>query len=157
MQFVSKSGVSVMVMVVCAALVAAGIAGARATDGDGGRVNRTRDGVGILGFDAVAYFDGAPMKGKVEIAYTYQETRYHFANAANRDRFAKNPARYLPQYGGFCAWAVSRGYTAKIDPLAWKIVADRLYLNYSMAVQKMWERDVQGNIRQADANWPGIR
>jgi YHS domain-containing protein len=152
MRFVRKSGESVLMMVLCAALAAAGVAGF-----EEGKVNRTRDGVGIRGYDPVAYFDGAPTKGKAEIAYTYQETIYHFASVANRDRFARSPARFVPQYGGFCAWAVSRGYTATIDPLAWKIVADRLYLNYSTGVQKMWEQDEQGNIKRADGNWPNIR
>jgi hypothetical protein len=78
------------------------------------------------------------------------------ASAANRDAFKADPAKYAPQYGGYCAWAVSRGYTAGIDPEAWKIVNDRLYLNYSTAVQAKWSEDIPGNIAKAGENWPKI-
>ena len=64
--------------------------------------------------------------------------------------------KYAPQYGGYCAWAVSRGYTAGIDPDAWKIVNGRLYLNYSLKVQKQWAEDIPGNIAKAEENWPKI-
>jgi len=120
------------------------------------RVNRGRDGVGIRGYDPVAYFDGTPMAGSRSIEHTFEGTTYRFVNDANRDRFAKDPSRYVPQYGGFCAYAVSRGYTASIDPLAWTIVGGKLYLNYSKRVQKVWEADVPGNIARGDANWPGL-
>jgi hypothetical protein len=82
---------------------------------------------------------------------------WRFASAEHRDRFAVDPERYAPQYGGYCAWAVSQGYTAKIDPAAWKIVDDKLYLNYSKDVQSQWSSDIPGNIAKADANWPGIK
>ena len=76
--------------------------------------------------------------------------------AANREQFAKDPARYAPEFGGYCAYAVSRGYTANIDPNAWRIVDGRLYLNYSKRVQKLWEEDVPGNIAKGRQNWPGV-
>ena len=67
--------------------------------------------------------------------------------------FAANPEKYAPQYGGYCAWAVSQGYTASTDPEAWKIVDGKLYLNYSKSVQLTWEQDAAGNIAAADENW----
>ena len=79
-----------------------------------------------------------------------------FASAEHRERFAADPQRYAPQYGGYCAWAVSQGYTASSDPDAWKIVDKKLYLNYSKDVQKTWEQDVPGNITKADTNWPKV-
>ena len=63
---------------------------------------------------------------------------------------------YAPQYGGYCAWAVSQGYTAPIDPKAWKVVDGKLYLNYSKSVQKNWEKDIPGHIVSADGHWPRI-
>ena len=81
---------------------------------------------------------------------------WYFACAENRDRFAADPERYAPQYGGYCAWAVAHGYTAKIDPEAWKIVDGKLYLNYSKDVQADWAEDIPGNISKGDANWPKI-
>jgi YHS domain-containing protein len=121
-------------------------------------VNRSRNLIAIDGYDPVAYFlQSAPIKGQTTFEYQWNGTRYLFSSAANRERFATDPAAYAPQYGGFCAYAVSRGYTADIDPDAWTIVGGRLYLNYSKRVQRLWQEDVAGNIRKADANWPRLR
>ena len=85
-------------------------------------------------------------------------SKWYFASAANRDAFAADPAKYAPQYGGYCAWAVSQGYTAKIDPEAWKIVDGKLYLNYSKSIQEKWVAGgVDRLIAAGDGNWPGIR
>lgn len=113
--------------------------------------------VAIRGTDPVAYFtQGTPMAGSAEFTHTWNNATWQFASAENRDLFAANPEAYAPQYGGFCAWAVSQGYTASIDPNAWKIVDGKLYLNYSKGVQRRWERDIPGNITRADTNWPGV-
>ena len=114
-------------------------------------------GLAIRGTDPVAYFtEGGPVAGSSEFTYTWGNATWQFASAENRDLFAANPEQYAPQYGGFCAWAVSQGYTASIDPDAWRIVDGKLYLNFSRGVQRRWERDIPGNINQADANWPGV-
>ena len=63
---------------------------------------------------------------------------------------------YAPRYGGHCAWAMAQGYTAPGDPLQWRIVEDRLYVNYDAAVQRRWVRDIPGFIAAADRNWPGV-
>ncbi|MEM6254771.1 MAG: YHS domain-containing (seleno)protein [Cyanobacteria bacterium P01_D01_bin.156] len=111
----------------------------------------------IRGTDPVAYFtEGRPVTGSAEFTYTWNNATWQFASAENRDSFTANPEAYAPQYGGFCAWAVSQGYTASIDPNAWKIVDGKLYLNYSNSVQRNWERDIPGHISKADANWPGV-
>ena len=115
------------------------------------------NGLAIRGTDPVAYFtQGRPTAGSSEFTYTWNNATWQFASAENREQFAANPEQYAPQYGGFCAWAVSQGYTASIDPNAWKIVEGKLYLNYSKGVQRRWERDIPGNINKADANWPGV-
>ncbi|MEM7066648.1 MAG: YHS domain-containing (seleno)protein [Cyanobacteria bacterium P01_B01_bin.77] len=114
-------------------------------------------GLAIRGTDPVAYFtQGGPITGSSEFVYTWRNATWQFASAENRDLFAANPEQYAPQYGGFCAWAVSQGYTAAIDPNAWKIVDGKLYLNYNRGVQRQWERDIPGNISKANANWPGV-
>ena len=77
-------------------------------------------------------------------------TGWLFATAENSDRFQAEPERYAPQYGGYCAYAVSKGRTASIDPEAWRVVDGKLYLNYSKGVQKKWEQDVTGNVSKAD-------
>jgi len=115
-------------------------------------------GSAIEGYDPVAYFEeGKPVEGDSDHAYEWMGATWYFASAENRDLFAADPEKYAPQYGGYCAWAVSQGYTAKIDPQAWAVVDDKLYLNYSPDVQKQWQQDVPGHITKADANWPDIR
>jgi YHS domain-containing protein len=120
-------------------------------------VNTTLFGVAIKGYDPVAYFtQGKPAKGDSDFETEWNGATWRFASAANRDAFKASPDKYTPQYGGYCAWAVSQGYTANIDPDAWKIVNGKLYLNYSTDVQKKWERDVPGHITKADTQWPKL-
>jgi hypothetical protein len=115
-------------------------------------------GLAIRGTDPVAYFtEGRPVAGDPMITAEWGGATWRFASTANRDRFLADPAAVAPQYGGFCAWAVANGYTAETDPEAWKIVAGKLYLNYSKDVQADWETDIPGNIARADANWPNLR
>src|ERR1043165_4499059 len=86
----------------------------------------------IRGYDPVAYYQqSAPAKGSSQYRYQWQGATWLFASAENRDRFQAEPEHYAPQYGGYCAYAVSKGRTASIDPEAWKIVDGKLYLNYS--------------------------
>jgi YHS domain-containing protein len=120
-------------------------------------VNTTFTGVAIKGYDPVAYFtDGKPVKGDADFSHGWNGAEWRFASAAHRDLFKADPSKYAPQFGGYCAWAVSRGYTAGIDPDAWKIVNNRLYLNYSAKVQSQWAEDISGNIAKAEENWPKI-
>jgi YHS domain-containing protein len=114
-------------------------------------------GTAIEGYDAVAYFlDGKPVEGSREHQVEWNGATWRFASAAHRELFAKEPRKYAPQYGGFCAFGVSRGYAVGIDPAAWKIVGGKLYLNYNKDVQAEWVKDIPGHIRKADANWPKI-
>jgi YHS domain-containing protein len=121
------------------------------------KVFNVQDSFVLKGFDPVAYFQqGKPIPGNANFTYKWQNVNWRFSTAENRNLFIKNPEKYAPQYGGFCAWAVSRGYTAPIDPNAWKIVNGKLYLNVNLDTQKRWEKDIPGNIQKADQNWPGI-
>lgn len=114
-------------------------------------------GIAIRGTDAVAYFtEGEPVRGDAAYAVEWMGCSWHFASAANLETFIGNPRAYAPQYGGYCAWAVSQGYTASTIPEAWKIVDDKLYLNFSHRIQRRWEQDIPGNIAAADTNWPSI-
>jgi len=114
-------------------------------------------GVAIDGTDPVAYFtEGKPVAGDPALTHEWMGSTWRFASAENRDRFVANPAAYAPQYGGYCAWAVSRGYTASTVPEAWEIVEGKLYLNYSLRVKKHWSQDIPGNIARGDANWPDV-
>jgi YHS domain-containing protein len=121
------------------------------------RVNTARGGLAIDGYDPVAYFtEGRPVKGDPRLTHSFRGATYHFMSAASRDLFVKEPDRYVPQFGGFCAYAVSRNYTADTDPLAWKIVDGKLYLNYNARAQAKWQEDVPGNIAKGHAYWPAL-
>ena len=120
-------------------------------------VNVSRGQLALRGYDAVAYWtDGRPVSGTADFEHRWNGAVWRFATAANRDAFAKDPARYAPEFGGYCAYAVSRGYTADADPQAWRIVDGRLYVNYSKRVQALWEEDVPGNIAKGRSNWPAV-
>jgi YHS domain-containing protein len=120
-------------------------------------VNAPR-GLALHGYDPVAYFtEGRPIKGDAAFAAVHTGAAYHFASAANREAFMKNPGKYAPQYGGWCAYGVALGKKFDVDPSAWKIVDGKLYLNLNPDVYKKWQADVPGFIAKADANWPKIR
>lgn len=115
------------------------------------------DGIAIDGTDAVAYFtEGKPVAGSPEFSHDWMGATWHFSTAENRDAFTANPDAYAPQYGGYCAYAVSEGYTASTVPKAWKIVDGKLYLNFSRRIQRRWERNIPERIASADANWPSV-
>ena len=116
------------------------------------------DAVAIDGSDPVAYFDNnGPVAGDPSITTTWNGATWRFASTANRDAFVADPERWAPQYGGYCAYAMSRGYVAATVPEAWTIDSDRLYLNFSLDVRNLWNRDRAQNIALGDENWPMVR
>ena len=120
-------------------------------------VNVTADGVAIKGYDPVAYFtDKRPVRGLSEFEYLWHGAKWRFSSAAHREMFRQSPDRYAPRYGGYCAYAVSQGKVADIDPDSWTVFDDRLYLNLNPDVKKLWEKDMREYIRKADENWPRV-
>ncbi|MCW5771714.1 MAG: YHS domain-containing protein [Rhodospirillaceae bacterium] len=115
------------------------------------------NGAAIRGYDPVAYFtQGKAVKGDPKFSAEYKGAVWHFASAAHRDAFKADPAKYAPQYGGYCAFGTAQGYAVPIDPEAWRIVGGKLYLNNSKAVQQRWNQNVPGYIDAADKNWPKV-
>ena len=111
----------------------------------------------IKGYDTVAYFtQGEPVKGKDKFSTEYQGARWLFSSQQHLDLFVDGPQKYAPQYGGYCAYAVSQNDTASIQPDLFTIVDDKLYLNYSDSVNKKWSADKAGFIKLADQHWPGL-
>lgn len=111
----------------------------------------------IRGYDPVAYFKAnKPIKGDESYSYKWKGAKWLFSSKENLNTFKKDPKVYAPQFGGYCAYAVSQGSTAKIDPEAWKIVEGKLYLNYSASIKKKWEANQEKFIKLADANWPKV-
>ena len=113
---------------------------------------------GINGYDPVAYFtDGKPMKGSGYHMADFEGVTYAFASEEHKDMFKANPEKYIPAYGGFCAYGVTVGKKFVVDPEAWKIVDKKLYLNLDRDIQKKWLKDVPGYIKKADTNWTKIK
>ena len=114
--------------------------------------------VAVSGYDTVSYFqgDGKPVLGNARIAVKHGGAVYHFSSRANADTFKANPERYAPQYGGHCAWAMSRGALAPGDPKLYKIHNGKLYLNFNTNVQQTWLGDVEGFVAKSDPAWTKI-
>lgn len=149
---------NVMRTVLLIALIATVATAVRSASAAVDPINKNIFGTALKGYDAVAYFkESKPVKGKDQFRHEWMGAKWYFASAANRDEFASNPEKFAPQFGGYCAWAVAHNYTASIDPEAWRIVDGKLYLNYSKDVQKKWEADVPGFIKQANENWPKLK
>ncbi len=109
------------------------------------------------GYDAVAYFTEAkPVKGDKSFSTEYNGAQWRFASADNLAAFKTEPEKYAPQYGGYCAWAVSQDYTARGNPENWTIFEGKLYLNYNDEIQARWETDIPGFVAAGDENWPGV-
>ena len=133
------------------------VSGARADTPRPVNTLNSPDGLAIRGYDPVAYFrDDGPRPGKPEFSTSHGGATWRFASAEHKALFESDPQRYLPAYGGFCAYGTSRGYLVKIEPEAWSIVEGRLYLNYDIGVRKTWLARTQAYIARADANWPSL-
>lgn len=121
------------------------------------KINANSNDLAIHGYDAVSYFSkSGPAKGRSKYSASYKDAIYHFSSASNRDAFRANPEKYAPQYGGYCAMGVALNKKLDVDPLAWRLVDGKLYLNLNKQVQKKWLEDVPGNIATAERNWFGI-
>ena len=121
-------------------------------------MNADANDIAISGYDTVSYFtNGKPVQGSEKYSATYKNAIYQFSSAKNRDLFRANPAKYAPQYGGFCAMGVALEKKLDTDPHAFKIVDNKLYLNLNKAVQKKWMTDISGYIGTAEDNWPQIK
>lgn len=114
-------------------------------------------GVAIDGIDPVAYFrEGRAVEGSSTFTHRWKDAEWRFKNAANRDAFKADPAAFAPQFGGYCAWAVSQGYTAGVDPQAWTIDNGKLYLNNSLGIRERWDANRADNIAKGYNNWPKV-
>lgn len=136
-------------------LIVLGLAAAWPATADTIKVNADASHVAIGGYDTVSYFTlGKPTKGDPRFEVHWQGARWQFATAEHREMFARDPDRYAPRYGGFCAVGLSLGYLATVDPEAWRIVHGKLFLTHTMKGQELFEQDVAGTIDKAERNWP---
>lgn len=119
-------------------------------------VVNTRGGLALAGYDPVSYFTGTPAKGEPDVTATYQGATYRFVSTANRDQFTRDPAKFAPQFGGYCGYGASMGYLASVDPEAYTIMNGRLILQNSKRVLELWQKEPDTRLRKADDNWPKI-
>jgi YHS domain-containing protein len=139
------------------AMAAAVPASSPALAGPAPEVSVAEDGLAASGYDVTAYFtEGQAVRGSSAHQLQYKGATWHFASAGNRARFEADPALYAPQFGGYCAWAVSQGYIAPGDPTQWKVVDGKLYLNFNARAKELWEADQADAITRGHANWPSV-
>ncbi|MBT4045763.1 MAG: YHS domain-containing protein [Rhodospirillaceae bacterium] len=120
-------------------------------------INVDADGYSIDRYDPVAYFtEGQPVRGKPEFSAEYQGAKYAFSSKKNRERFLDNPDKFVPQYGGFCAYGVVHGGKSNVDPEVWEIVDGRLYLMISGGTMSVWQKKKKTYIQMADKAWRTI-
>jgi YHS domain-containing protein len=121
------------------------------------KINVDATGLVIRGYDPVAYFtEGRPVPGRSDISVAYDGAKYLFSSTANRDAFNADPEKYVPQYGGYCAFGVAMGKKFDIDPSSWRIVDSKLYLNLNPSILEQWSADTKGYINKSEKYWPQI-
>ena len=119
--------------------------------------NVDRNGVAIQGYDPVAFFtDNRPVKGNAQFQSEYRGAKYYFVSSEHKAAFDKEPAKYEPQFGGYCAYGASQGHKAPIKIEAWQIINGRLLMQYDLGVKDDFNKDQQNNLSKADRNWPGL-
>lgn len=127
------------------------------SNGQTSEIFSTKEGA-VQGYDVVAYFtEHKAVKGLKEFTTLHAGEAWYFASAENLKTFKVSPEKYVPQFGGYCAYGMSRGYKAKTDPEAWTIVEDKLYLNYNLEVRNIWNEKQREFINKANSNWPTVK
>lgn len=112
----------------------------------------------VQGYDVVSYQTGKrPLRGNGNFTSIYQGATYQFSSKANLATFESNPEKYVPAYGGYCAFGVSVGKKFIGDPEVWRVVDGTLYLNLDAGIQDQWLKDVPGRIKTANTKWNKIK
>jgi YHS domain-containing protein len=153
----SRSQRPTLISLFLAITIFAGLVGSAVADSNKSPVPAVNaaNRIGMKGYDPVAYFTNRqPTKGWAQYSFQWKGVTYLFASTENLQRFKADPGKYLPQYGGYCAYAMSLDRIADIDPHRWAIVGGKLYLNNGFLAQDLWSLNKSGNIVSVDRNWP---
>ena len=122
------------------------------------RPNLSKEGLALQGYDPVAFFtEQKPVLGKEEFHSGFHDATYRFASAEHQAIFEKDPAKYEPQFGGYCAYGVAQGHLAPVKIDAFQIVNGRLLMQYDSDVKSAFNKDQRGNLETADKNWPTLK
>lgn len=144
----------VAIVALLAVIAGAGLFTLRSSGVLGGKPLYATENGAIDGYDPVSYFaEGEARKGAVEHSLRWKGEEWRFVSAEHREAFEANPGKYAPEYGGYCAYGMSEGYLADIDPEAWTIVDGRLFLNFDKSIMENWRETKERRIPQADENW----
>ena len=120
-------------------------------------INKNKGGLAISGYDPVSYFtDGKAEMGMSNYSYKWMGATWQFTNEDHLNMFKENPAKYEPQFGGYCAYAACINKMVPADPTVWTIENGKLYLNVNADAQKMFRKDLNGNIQKAEENWKSM-
>ena len=120
-------------------------------------LNLDDNGVALQGHDPVAFvIQNKPVKGIAGIQSTYNGAKYYFATLENKKKFEAEPAKYEPQFGGYCAYGASKGKLFPIEVDAFLVVNGRLLMQYNTGARDKFNEDTQGNLKKADGNWPRL-
>ena len=125
--------------------------------------NLLGESVGLVGYDPVSYFPeggGRPAKGLISISVEHEDVTYRFATEAHKAAFAKNPAKYVPAFGGWCAWAVGElGKRVDVDPESYVVMNGRLLVFYrdpALDTRAKFLENPDVLLKKAEANWPAL-
>jgi len=156
-RFLLQASISLVAVTTVALLAAPALANHEKGHDTVQLVNVDKDGVILDGYDPVAFFtDNKPVKGSKNFLSQYDGAIYYFASAQHKVMFDADPAKYEPQFGAFCAYAVSVGRTAPIDVKTFSIVNGRLVIQHNARALGLWNENVQGNLKNADKYWPAV-
>lgn len=122
----------------------------------------TKKGFVIKGYDVVSYFDGEAMEGDVAYVTKYDGVKFKFKSKKNLERFKENPKRFLPKYGGYCAYAIAvAGKKVSVNPETFEIRNGELLLFYNSGKNNTLEswlaESPEQLISKADQNWERIK
>lgn len=114
--------------------------------------------VGVGGYDLVSYQIGKkPLQGNGNHVVQHKGVNYLFSSKSNAKKFKADKEKYLPAFGGFCAYGASVGKKFIADPTVWEVVDGQLYMNLDNSIKTIWVKDIPGNIKKANKNWPNIK
>lgn len=116
-----------------------------------------QSGVAAGGYDVVSFFKNAPAEGSAEFVSDVEGVKYQFASAENKAAFDAEPVKFMPQFGGYCAYGAAEGHKAPTKPETGQVINGKLYFNYNKSVQATFDKDQQGYIGKAEANWDKIK
>ena len=112
----------------------------------------------IGGYDPVAFFtEKKPVVGNDSLVYSWNDATWHFSSLQNLEAFKANPEKYAPQFGGYCVYGTASGHKSPTIPETWSIIDNKLYFNYNLQVQKLFNKNQKGLIEQANRNWPAVK